>query len=127
MWIDVTETFSEERKHYNGVYLEFSNIYVDGKYDIDDVDDDSVIMEVCYYSSGTKPYEIYFTFGKMYGIIYTNKNEGPALVEKVKDELVNEYIKNKEPSSSFINTFCEKYNVCIPNDLFFNFDSLFNL
>lgn len=126
MWIDVTNTFTEERKHYNGVYLEFSNVYVDGECDADDVDEESAIIEVCYYSSETKPYEIYFTFGKMFGIIYTNEKDGRSLVEKVKDELVKEYEKNKEPSNSFINTFCEKYDVCISNDMFFNFDSFFN-
>lgn len=127
MWIDVTKTFNEESKYYNGVYLEFSNIYVDGDFDIEDVDYGSVIIEVCYYSSKTKPYEIYFSFGIMHGIIYTNEKEGPELVEKVKDELVKEYKKNKEPSNIFIDTFAKKYDVCMPTDMFFNFDDLFKL
>jgi len=33
-----------------------------------------------------------------------------------------EYRKNKRPTSGFINGFVAKYDVQLPNDIFFNFD-----
>lgn len=40
----------------------------------------------------------------------------------MKQELQAEYEKHKKVTDEFINKFSEKYGVCIPGDIFFNFD-----
>jgi len=35
--------------------------------------------------------------------------------EEVKNELAQEYQKNKEPKNEFMNEFCEKHKVSLPN------------
>lgn len=44
------------------------------------------------------------------------------MFDKIKNELETEYQKNKEPTDEFIDTFAEKYNLCLPNDIFCDFD-----
>jgi RNase adaptor protein for sRNA GlmZ degradation len=63
----------------------------------------------------------------MYGIIYTNKEEEYQLREQIKKDIVEEYNKNKEPSSDFINSFAEKYKLCMPSDTLFDFSGLFDI
>ena len=106
-WVDVTDYFSEEERHYNGKYLENSEV-LDEK------------VEASIFSSPTEPYEIYFYFGRMYGIVYTDKNHAYELRKQMQKDLEKEYNKNKEPSSKFVNDFADKYDVCIPYDMFFN-------
>jgi len=40
----------------------------------------------------------------------------------MKRELQAEYDKSRKVSNEFIRKFSEKYDVCIPNDIYFNFD-----
>ena len=42
--------------------------------------------------------------------------------KEIKKELEMEYCKNKQPTSDFINDFAAKYDVQLPNDIFFDFD-----
>ena len=106
--------FTEEKRHYNGRYLEIDEVYDD-------------IVEVSLFSSENHLYEIYFSFGIMYGIVYVEKEKAYDLREEIKEVLVSEYQKNKEPTGDFINEFGKKYKICLPNDLFFNAQALFDL
>ncbi len=112
-WENVTEFFSEEDRHYKDTYLEINEVY-DG------------IVEVSLFSSEEGPYEIYFSYGKLYGIIYVDAENAYSKREEVKNELEQEYKKRKEPTNEFINTFCEKHKVCLPNDIFFDASGLFD-
>ncbi len=80
-------------------------------------------MEVSLFSSVDKPYEIYFSFGIMYGIVYVNKENAYEKREQMKSDLEKEYCKNKEPSNEFINSFVKKYDVCLPSDVLFDEDA----
>lgn len=112
-WENVTESFSEDERHYKNTYLEINEVY-DG------------IIEVSLFSSEEGPYEIYFSYGIMHGIIYVDAEKAYSKREEVKNELAQEYQKNKEPTSEFINEFCEKHKVCLPNDIFFDASGLFD-
>lgn len=58
----------------------------------------------------------------MYGIIFVLEEIAYERYQKVKDELEKEIFKNGiKPSNIFINEFCKKYDVTIPNDIFFSF------
>lgn len=46
-WKNVTDTFSEEQRYYNGKYLEIDEVYNDE-------------VEVSVFSADDEPYEIYF-------------------------------------------------------------------
>jgi hypothetical protein len=113
-WKDVTNSFSEERRHYIDKYLEIDEIYDD-------------IVEVSLFSSEDDLYEIYISFGIMYGIVYAEADEAYSLREEIKKVIAKEYDKNKEPSDEFINKFHEKYKICLPNDLFFDTSNLFDI
>lgn len=58
----------------------------------------------------------------MAGIVYVDEKEAYEIREQIKKDIEEEYEKNGEPSDDFINEFGEKYNICIPDDLYFNFD-----
>ncbi len=111
-WRDVTETFSEEQRYYKDTYLEIDEVYNEE-------------VEVSLFSAQEGPYEIYVSYGIMYGIIYVDADEAEAKREEVKKELAEEYEKHKEPTGDFINSFCERHNVCLPNDIFFDTSSFF--
>ncbi len=113
-WKNVTNYFSEERRHYKNTYLE-----------IDYVADDKI--EVSLFSSKDDLYEIYVNFGIMFGIVYVEEKDAYETYYEIKDKIEEEYIKNKEPSDEFINEFGEKYKICLPNDLFFDLDKLFDM
>lgn len=111
-WEDVTETFTESQRYYKQTYLE-----------IDEVLDER--LEVSLFSSETGPYEIYCSYGKMYGIIYTDAANQEELRKKIKADLEKEYAKSgRNPSSEFMQYFIETYNLCLPNDIFFDADAL---
>lgn len=110
-WVDVTETFSERERHYKKTYLE-----------IDEVFDNTV--EVSLFSSFEDDYEIYISYGKMYGIVYAEADQAYELREEIKKVLEEEYRKSAEPTGEFINAFAKKYNLCLPNDIFFD-ESIF--
>lgn len=112
-WENVTEFFSEDERHYMNTYLEINEVY-DGK------------IEVSLFSSKEELYEIYFSYGILYGIIYIDAENTDSKREEVKNELVKEYQKHKEPTNEFINAFCEKHKVSLPNDIFFDASELFD-
>ncbi len=111
-WKNVTNEFTKEQRKYKKLYLEITEIMDD-------------CIEVSLYSSQTEPCEIYISFGCLFGIIYTDMENGYELREQIKKDLVEEYEKNGEPSDEFIDSFCKKYDVCIPNDIFFDMSGFF--
>ncbi len=110
-WTDVTNTFSEAQRHYKNTYLEICEVMDE-------------IVEISLFSSPDDPFEIYFSFGIMYGIVYASKDEAVEIREQMKADLEQEYLKNKEPSREFINRFAKKYDVQLPNDILFDSDAL---
>ncbi|MDO4340197.1 MAG: hypothetical protein Q4C91_19265 [Eubacteriales bacterium] len=108
-WKNVTEYFSEEQRHYKGKYLEIDEVY-----------DEEV--EVSVFSAIEEPYEIYFNYDIFHGIVYAEKENVYEIRDEMKRELQAEYEKNKKVTNEFINEFAEKYDVCLPADIFFDFD-----
>lgn len=113
-WMDVTNNFSEANRYYKNAYLEICEV-LDEK------------VEVSLFSSAVDPYEIYFSFGILYGIVYTDKEHAAKLREQMKLDLEQEYIKNQEPSDEFISSFVKKYEVCMPSDVVFDEDALMDI
>lgn len=111
-WENVTDNFSEKARHYKNTYMEINEVY-DG------------IIEVSLFSSKEDLYEIYFSYGIFYGIIYVDTENAYSKREEIKIELAQEYQKHKEPTREFINLFSEKHKVCMPNDILFDTSSLF--
>ena len=70
-WKNVTDSFSEEQRHYKNTYMEICEVYDE-------------VVEVSLFSSRTDPYEIYFSYGYMYGIIYVEKEDADAKREEIK-------------------------------------------
>ena len=99
-WVDVTNFFTEEKRHYKNLYMEINEVYDD-------------LIEVSLFSSEEDLYEIYFSFGIMYGIIYVKAEEAYLKREEIKEELLGEHLKNEKPSDEFINEFCERHKVNI--------------
>ena len=62
IWRNMTDTFSEERRHYSNTYLEICEVY-----------DEAV--EISVFSAVNNPYKIYVSYGAMYGIIYCSREE----------------------------------------------------
>lgn len=112
-WRNVTDSFSEEQRHYKNTYMEICEVYDE-------------VVEVSLFSSKTDPYEIYFSYGIMYGIIYVEKEDADAKREEIKKELQAEYEKSREPSDEFVNSFAKKHHVCFPNDIVFDTDVFFD-
>lgn len=81
-------------------------------------------VEISLFSSVEDSYEIYFSFGIMYGIVYAEKEEAYEKREQMKADLEQEYSRNKEPSDEFMNSFSEKYDVCLPSDVVFDEEAL---
>lgn len=113
-WENVTENFSEEDRHYRDSYLEINEVYDE-------------IIEVSLFSSKEGSYEIYFSYGIFYGIIYVEAEDAYSTREEIKSELAKHYLKHKEPTNEFIDMFCSKYKVCMPDDIFFDASDLFEL
>lgn len=113
IWENVTDFFSEEDRHYKNTYMEINEVY-DG------------IIEVSLFSSKKGLYEIYFSYGILYGIIYVDAGMADTIREDIKIELAQEYQNHKEPTDKFINSFCKKHKVCMPNDILFDASSLFD-
>lgn len=111
-WKDVTDFFSEKARHYKNTYMEINEVY-DEK------------IEVSLFSSEEGPYEIYFSFGILHGIIYVDAENANAKREEIKVELLKEYENHEAPTKDFINSFCKKHKVCLPNDIFFDTTPLF--
>ena len=107
-WNNVTGTFSDKQRHYKNMYLEICEVYDE-------------ILEVSLFSSIVDSYEIYFSYGEFYGIIYVEKENAVEKYEAVKNELELEYRQHKKPTEAFTNEFAEKNRVSLPNDVFFDF------
>jgi len=107
-WDNVTGTFSNKQRRYKNMYLETCEVYDE-------------TLEVSLFSSTVDSYEIYFSYGKFYGIIYVEKENAIEKYETIKNELKLEYSQHKDPTATFINVFAEKYSVSLPNDIFFDF------
>lgn len=112
-WKNVTGFFSEAERHYKDGYLEIDEVY-----------DDQV--EVSLFSSQKGPYEIYVSYGDMYGIIYADAREAELKREEVKKVLEKEYEERKEPTDEFINEFSQKYKLDMPADVLFDFSGMFD-
>ena len=84
-------------------------------------------VEVSVFSSESHPYEIYVSYGRMYGIIYSNAEDAYAKLEEIKKVLEKEYKENKEPTAEFIETFVEKFQLELPQDIFFDASAIFDL
>jgi len=108
IWKNVTEFFSESERHYKGCYLEIDEVYGEE-------------LEVSLFSSQEGPYEIYVSYGCMYGIIYAEAEQAKSKREEVKAALEKEYKKHREPTDEFINEFVSKYKLCMPTDVLFDF------
>lgn len=113
VWKNVTEFFSESQRYYKDCYLEIDEVYDE-------------CVEVSLFSSQRGLYEIYVSYGRMYGIIYAEAEDAEAKREEVKAVLEKEYQKHKEPTVEFINEFAEKYKLCMSSDLFFDESGLFD-
>ena len=109
-WKNVTDTFSEEQRHYNGKYLEIDEVY-----------DDEVEVSV-FSATDDSSYEIYFSYDIFFGIVYAEKEKVYEVRDKMKCELQAEYEKNKKVTDKFIDEFSEKYGVNMPGDILFNCD-----
>jgi len=79
------------------------------------------IVEVSLFSSIVDSYEIYFSYGIFYGIIYVDKETAEEKYETIKEELELEYCQHKDPTATFINEFAEKHEVALPSDILFDF------
>ena len=94
-WIDKTDTFEE--RCWKKRYLEICEV-LDEK------------IEVNLYScDDINNYEIYVSYGVMYGIVYVHKDKAIELREEIKDLIYNDYIKNgyskDMPTDEFIRDF----------------------
>ena len=93
----------------------------DGKYlEQDEVYGDE--LEVSIFSALEEEWEIYFSFGIFYGIVYAKADQVYTLRDEMKQILQAECDKAGEPSDEFIGWFVEKFHVCMPDDIVFNFD-----
>ena len=108
-WVDVTNSFSERERHYKNLYMEVNEVYDD-------------VIEVSLFSCAEGSFEIYFSYGYFYGIIYVEAERAHEMRSVLKKELEAEYRKNKQPSREFVNSFAAKHNVQLPHDILFDFD-----
>jgi len=108
-WVNVTDYFSERERHYKNLFMEVNEVFDD-------------VVEVSLFSCSEGPFEIYFSYGIFYGIIYVEAEAAYEKRDEIKKELESEYRINKEPTGTFINSFVEKHNVDLPNDIFFEFN-----
>ena len=108
-WIDVTSSFEEEDRYYKNLYMEINEVF-DG------------VVELSLFTCEDGLFEIYFSYDRFYGIIYADASEAHEKRNEIKKVLETEYRKNKEPTSSFINDFAAKYDVQLPNDIYFDFN-----
>ena len=109
-WIDKTNTF--EKREWKDKYLEICEVL-----------DDKIEVNL-YSCEDINNYEIYVSYGVMYGIVYAHKDKAIELREEIKKVIYEKYIKNgyskDMPTDEFINEFHKKYNIQIPYDMFFD-------
>lgn len=109
-WIDKTDTF--ENREWKDKYLEICEVL-----------DDKIEVNL-YSCDDINNYEIYVSYGVMYGIVYAHRDKARKLREEIKDFIYNDYITNgfseDMPSDEFITEFHKKYDIKIPYDMFFD-------
>lgn len=109
-WIDKTDEF--ETRAWKDKYLVKCEVL-----------DDKIEVNL-YSCTDINNYEIYVNYGVMYGIVYVHKDNAETLRDEIKDVIYKDYMENgyskDMPSGDFINNFGEKYNICIPSDIFFD-------
>lgn len=116
-WIDITNNYSEDSRHYNGKYLEKSFL-LDEEIEIQIYE---VIEDGFDYT-----HEIFVNCKQFYGSTYP-KNNPYELFEQMKEDIYKESFKKNRYSKKFINEFCKKYNLGIAMDSYFlGFDGLFS-
>lgn len=67
-------------------------------------------------------YEIYVSYGRMYGIVYADSEKAYMIRENIKEDLEKAYDYSTEPSSDYISWFARKYDLQLPMDTLFDFD-----
>ena len=115
-WIDKTDAF--EKRQWKDKYLEICEV-LDDKIEVD-----------LYSCEDINNYEIYVNYGVMYGIVYVHKDNAIKLREEIKSVIYKDYMKNgyseDMPTDEFISDFNKKYNIQIPNDIFFDEEEFMN-
>ncbi len=115
-WEDRTDTF--DRRDWKDKYLEICEVL-----------DDKIEVNL-YSRADINNYEIYVSYGIMYGIVYAHRDKAEALREEIKKVIYDDYMKNSYsedmPTDEFINSFGEKYDICIPSDIFFDEEAFMN-
>lgn len=115
-WIDKTDTF--EKRQWKDKYLEICEVL-----------DDKIEVNL-YSCEDINNYEIYVNYGVMYGIVYVHKDNAIKLKEEIKSVIYKDYMKNgyseDMPTDEFISDFNKKYNIQIPNDIFFDEEEFMN-
>ncbi len=115
-WIDKTDTF--EKRQWKDKYLEICEVL-----------DDKIEVNL-YSCEDINNYEIYINYGVMYGIVYVHKDNAIKLKEEIKSVIYKDYMKNgyseDMPTDEFISDFNKKYNIQIPNDIFFDEEEFMN-
>ncbi len=115
-WIDKTDCF--ETKDFKKKHLLICEIL-----------DDKIEVNL-YSTDDINNYEIYVSYGVMYGIVYTHKDKAYELREEIKKVIYDDYLANgyskDMPTDEFIRNFYEKYQICIPNDIFFDEEEFMN-
>lgn len=105
-WVDVTNHFSEENRHWKGRYLE-----------VDEVANDEI--ECSLFSCENDDWEIYFDYGIMYGVCYASADKAREKRSQMMRDIEEEYDRHKmDPSDEFMQSFDEKYHVDVMNALF---------
>ena len=109
-WEDKTDCFDE--RQWKDKYLEICEVL-----------DDQIEVNL-YSRDDINNYEIYVSYGVMYGIVYAHKDKAASLREEIKEVIYNDYLKNgyskDMPTDEFIRDFDKKYNIQIPYDIFFD-------
>lgn len=106
-WKDVTDYFSEERRHWRDLYMEVCEV------------SENEDIECSLFSSIDEEWEIYFNYGIMHGVSYATKENARSQREQMKKDIEEEYRKHRmDPSDEFINDFCTRYKVDIMHAFF---------
>lgn len=106
VWKDVTDYFTEEQRHWKGTYMEIDEVAFEQ-------------IECSLFSNPRDLWEIYVSYGNMYGVSYAPAEKAAAQRKQMMHDIEEEYKKNQlEPSKEFINSFGKKYKLNIMNAYF---------
>ena len=101
IWEDVTDYFSERRRHWNGRYLELDEVAFEQ-------------IECSLFSCPYDRWEIFVKYGIMEGVSYVPAEKAQAQRKQMMKEIEEEYARNGfEPSDEFINSFARKYRLSV--------------